>query len=412
MPPVETPVAHRTEPLADVAVIGTGAMGSGIAQVAAQAGHRVHLLDAVEGAADAAHQRLGAMLTRLASKGRITQEEADAATGRLSVASEVADLPACGLVIEAIREDLGDKRSLFAALADTQPSTTLLASNTSSLDIAAIAEGLDHPERVLGLHFFNPPPLMKLVEVIHGSHQDRAELRGAARQVLSTATELMRSWGKTPVSCTSTPGFIVNRVARPFYGEAQRMVAAGVADPATIDLALRDAGFRMGPLELTDLIGQDVNLAVGTSVWEQTGNDERYAPTDYQRDLVAQGRLGRKSGRGVFSYDESGRALDAAPDEELAARLTAADAPITTNPVARTVAMLVNEAVDLVARGEASADDVDTAMRLGTNYPRGPIDWGREIGLDVVADRLRELDRAFPGGRYRLSPALSDAESA
>ena len=375
-------------------------MGSGIAQVAAQAGCSVHLVDAVPGAAAAARERLAATLDRLAGKGRISRDDADAATARLTVTATVSDLPPCALVIEAIREDLADKRAIFTALAERQPADTLLASNTSSLDISAIADGIAHPGRVLGLHFFNPPPLMRLVEVVHGDQTDDA--------VLERATELMRAWGKTPVRCTSTPGFIVNRVARPFYGEAQRMVEAGVADPATIDYALRElAGFRMGPLELTDLIGQDVNLAVGTSVWEQTGRDERYAPTDYQRRLVQDGHLGRKSGRGVFTYDDTGRPQGVVPDEDLARRLVAG--PVVTNPVARTLAMLVNEAVDLVARGEASAEDVDTAMRLGTNYPRGPLEWGAEIGLDVVAAQLAELDAAFPGGRYRPSPALAPA---
>ena len=384
--------------LPSVAVIGAGAMGSGIAQIAAQAGHEVHLVDAFEGAATAAIERLASTLARLAAKGRITLAQADAATANLHVADSAADLPECGLVIEAIREDLLDKRALFAALAGSQPAGTLFASNTSSLDITAIAQGLPHPERVLGLHFFNPPPLMRLVEVIHGQQ--------TSDESLTAATDLMRAWGKTTVRCTSTPGFIVNRVARPFYGEAQRLVEAGVADAATIDLVMREVGgFRMGPMELTDLIGQDVNLAVGTSVWEQTGHDQRYAPTDLQRQLVADGRLGRKSGRGVFRYDGAGQPLDASPDRALAAAL--ATGPIVTNPVGRTLAMLVNEAVDLVARGEASAEDVDTAMELGTNYPKGPIAWGAEIGFDVIAAQLRQLDAAFPGGRYRPSPALS-----
>ena len=384
--------------LPSVGVIGAGAMGSGIAQIAAQAGHEVHLVDAFEGAATAAIERLASTLARLAAKGRITLAQADAATANLHVADSAAALPECGLVIEAIREDLLDKRALFAALAGSQPAGTLFASNTSSLDITAIAQGLPHPERVLGLHFFNPPPLMRLVEVIHGQQ--------TSDESLTAATDLMRAWGKTAVRCTSTPGFIVNRVARPFYGEAQRMVEAGVADAATIDLVMREfGGFRMGPMELTDLIGQDVNLAVGTSVWEQTGHDQRYAPTDLQRQLVADGRLGRKSGRGVFRYDGAGQPLDASPDRALAAAL--ATGPIVTNPVGRTLAMLVNEAVDLVARGEASAEDVDTAMELGTNYPKGPIAWGAEIGFDVIAAQLRQLDAAFPGGRYRPSPALS-----
>ena len=242
-----------------VGIIGVGAMGLGIAQVAAQAGHEVCLVDAVEGAAAAAQTRIGSTLASLATKGRITPVQADAARAHIHVAGSTADLPQCALVIEAIREDLADKRALFAALAGSQPAGTLLASNTSSLDIDGIAQGLLHPERVLGLHFFNPPPLMRLVEVIHG--------RATGHESLTAAEELMRTWGKTTVRCTSTPGFIVNRVARPFYGEAQRMVEAGVADAATIDFAIREmGGFRMGPMELTDLIGQDVNLAVRTSV--------------------------------------------------------------------------------------------------------------------------------------------------
>ncbi|MGZ4630957.1 MAG: 3-hydroxyacyl-CoA dehydrogenase NAD-binding domain-containing protein [Oryzihumus sp.] len=400
---MSSPARQTAVPHAPVAVVGAGAMGSGIAQVAAQAGHPVHLVDAVDGAAAAARDRLAATLQRLADRGKTTQDHAASATANLHVVDRPADLPACTLVIEAVREDLADKRALFAELAAHQPADTLLATNTSSLDVSAIAAGLDHPGRVLGLHFFNPPPLMRLVEVVHGEATDE--------DTLARATELVRAWGKTPVRCTSTPGFIVNRVARPFYGEAQRMVEAGVADPATIDLALREhAGFRMGPMELTDLIGQDVNLAVGTSVWEQTGRDPRYEPTGYQRRLVAEGRLGRKSGRGVFRYDASGQPLDAAPDEALAHQL--ATGPVVTNPVARTVAMLVNEALDLVDRGEATAEDVDTAMRLGTNYPKGPVAWGHEVGLDVIADQLRELDAAFPGGRYRLSPALAAAVRA
>ncbi len=394
--------ASGTQELDDVAVVGTGAMGTGIAQVAAQSGHPVHLVDTMPGAAEAARDRLATTLAKLASKGKITLEEADAATANLHVADHLGQVPPCLVVIEAIREDLGDKCQLFGELADHQPRETILASNTSSLDITEIASAIPDPERVIGLHFFNPPPLMRLVEIIHGDQHDDEESRASLR----TAEALMRVWGKTPVHCTSTPGFIVNRVARPFYGEAQRMVADGVADAATLDLALREhAGFRMGPMELTDLIGQDVNLAVGTSVWEQTGKDPRYEPTDFQRDLVAAGRLGRKSGQGIFRYDESGRPLDASPDAARADELVGG--PVETDPVARTLAMLVNEAVDLVARGEASVEDVDTAMKLGTNYPKGPFEWGREIGFDVVARQLAELDAAFPGGRYRPSPALT-----
>ena len=382
-----------------VSVVGAGAMGAGIAQVAAMAGHPVTLVDAVTGAAEAGVARIIGNLQRLEAKGRIDSARLEAVAERLRTATHVADLPASALVVEAVREDLATKQELFAILAAHQPAEAILATNTSSLDITAVATGTPHPERVLGLHFFNPPPVMRLVEVVHGAD--------TSDEVLTAATDLMVAWGKSPVRCTSTPGFIVNRVARPFYGEAQRMLMAGVADAATLDEALRRAGFRMGPLELTDFIGQDVNLAVGTSVWEQTDRDPRYEPAQVQRDLVAAGRLGRKAGEGVYRYAGDGKPLDADPDEARLAELVGG--PVETDPVARTVAMLVNEAVDLVHRGEASAQDVDTAMRLGTNYPRGPLEWGAEIGYAVVAEQLSALDRAFPGGRYRPSPALTEA---
>ena len=382
-----------------VGVIGAGAMGAGIAQVAASAGHVVTLVDAVPGAAAGGVEKVGAALSRLVDKGRLSADDAAAVLARITPVESIDDLPECGLVIEAVPEDLDLKRRILADLADRQPSTTVLATNTSSIDIDDIAAEVSDPERVLGLHFFNPPPVMELVEVVHG---DRT-----ARAFVEHVTTLMTAWGKTPVRCRSTPGFIVNRVARPFYGEAQRIVESGIADAATVDWALREkGGFPMGPFELTDFIGQDLNLAVGTSVWEQTGRDERYAPTAFQRDLVEAGRLGRKTGSGVYAYAADGSVDGAEPDIGLAERLVGG--PVATDPLARTLAMLVNEAVDLVARGEASAEDVDTAMRLGTRYPKGPIAWGREIGFDVVARQVAELDEAYPGGRYRPSPALTD----
>ena len=389
-------------PQAPVAVLGAGAMGAGIAQVAATAGHPVALLDAVTGAAEAAVARIIAGLQRQEARGRISSARLEEIVERITTVGPLGRLPACALVVEAVREDLQTKRELLATVAARQAPGTVLATNTSSLDITTIAAGIPQPSRVIGLHFFNPPPAMRLVEVVAGAE--------SSPEVLDEAAALMRAWGKTPVRCASTPGFIVNRVARPFYGEAQRMLEAGVADAATLDAALRSAGFRMGPLELTDLIGQDVNLAVGTSVWEQTGRDPRYEPTALQRDLVSAGRLGRKTGRGIYRYGPDGEALDAHPDEARLAELLAG--PLETDPVTRTVSMLVNEAVDLVDRGEASAADVDTAMVLGTSYPKGPIAWGREIGYAAVAERLRALDRAFPGGRYRPSPALTRGPDA
>ena len=390
------PMGADVDKLGPVGVIGAGAMGSGIAQVAASAGHPVFLCDAFEGAAERAQTRIAADLAKRATQGRITAEDAAAIAARITPVAAATHLPACIVVIEAIAEDLDAKSALFEELGRTQPATTILATNTSSLSIDAIAPAAAHPGRVLGLHFFNPPPAMKLVEVIRGETTTQA--------VLEAATALVVSWGKVAVRCASTPGFIVNRVARPFYGEAQRMVQEGVADAATIDACLRSAGFRMGPLELTDLIGQDVNLAVGTSVWNQTSRDPRYAPTPFQQGLVAAGHLGRKSGQGVYTYAADGTSPNNVPDEARVAELLVSG--VITNPVARTLAMLVNEAVDLVDRGEAGPADVDLAMTLGTGYPKGPIAWGREIGFLKVRDQLLELAATFPGGRYRPSPAL------
>lgn len=374
-----------------VAVIGAGSMGSGIAQVAAAAGHEVVLVDAAPGAAQKGLDGIRAGLEKRVAQGKADSADVDALLSRITLADDARALPECSLVIEAIVERLEAKQELFGTLAARQPADTVLATNTSSLSVGAIGEGIAHPERIVGLHFFNPAPVMRLVEVVRGPR--------TGEDTLTAVTDLVRAWGKTPVQCLSTPGFIVNRVARPFYGEAQRMAAEGLAEPAVIDAALRRAGFKMGPFELTDLIGQDVNLAVGTSVWEQTGHDPRYEPTDYQRDLVAAGRLGRKSGRGVYEYPAGPPAVDDAAVDALTT-------DVVHDPAARTIAMLANEAVDLVARGEATAEDVDTAMRLGTGYPRGPIEWGREIGFAEVADRLVELDARYPGGRYRVSPHL------
>ena len=507
------------QPGSPVAVIGAGTMGAGIALVAAQAGHPVRVLDVREGAAAAAVQALQDKLAALGAKGRIDADEARAASSRLSVADAVGDLAGCTVVIEAVAERLDVKQALFTEVEAVVGPDAVLATNTSSLSVTAVAAGLAHPGRVVGLHFFNPADRMRLVEVVRGDATEPA--------VVEAAVELARAWGKTPVVCTSTPGFIVNRVARPYYGEAQRMVEEGVADPATIDAILREAGgFPLGPFELTDLVGQDVNLAVSRSVWEQTFGDPRYAPTVFQQQLVDAGRLGRKSGRGVFSYGPDGKASGATPsteppraapdrvvlrhdeegdgfrvmsgflsrveaggvviervllDEEdlvdddvpgielpggallreasgelaseswtqdaagavlldwahdpascgRVALSASADCPpesvraavglcqaagvevslVGESPggvVARTVAMLVNEAVELVTRGEASAEDVDVAMILGTGYPSGPLQWGDRLeaaGVDVETV-LRELNSTFPTGRYRPSPTF------
>ena len=279
-----------------VGVVGAGAMGAGIAQVAAQAGHRVRLADSQPGAVERGIAAIGKDLRTMTARGRLSPPEADAALARVLPASLDA-FGECGLVIEAIVEDLDAKRSLFAGLEGSVNAQCVLATNTSSLSITAMAAGLRHPERVVGMHFFNPATRMKLVEVISGLETSDA----VAETVFATA----QGWGKQAAYAKSTPGFIVNRIARPFYGEAWRSYSEGAADPATIDAVARDCGgFPMGPFELMDLIGHDVNLAVSRSVFDATFGDRRYAPSLAQQELVRAGRLGRKTGRGVYDYRE------------------------------------------------------------------------------------------------------------
>lgn len=281
---------------AEVGVIGAGAMGAGIAHLAAQAGHRVNLFDTRMGAADQAKLKIGETLAALAAKGRLTRAEADAAIARITPVHALGDLVSAKLVIEAIVEDVDVKRKLLRELEVVVVPEAILASNTSSLSITALAAGLKHPGRVVGMHFFNPAPVLPLVEVVSGL--------ATQAETAAIIYETAKAWGKVPVHAASTPGFIVNRCARPFYAEALRLLAERAADPATIDTVMREAGaFRMGPFELMDMIGHDVNLAVTKSVWEAYFHDPRFTPSVIQQELVAAGFLGRKSGRGIYAYE-------------------------------------------------------------------------------------------------------------
>jgi 3-hydroxybutyryl-CoA dehydrogenase len=491
-------------PQTPVAVIGAGAMGAGIAQVAASAGHTVWLLDTRAGAAASAIDGIRAQFEKMAAKGKMTPDAAQAAGARLQAAGQLADLADAGLVVEAIVENLGVKQQLFKDLEAVVSEGCILASNTSSISITAIGAALASPQRLAGLHFFNPAPLMVLVEVVSGLATDLA----VANTLFATA----QAWGKTPVLAMSSPGFIVNRVARPYYAEALRVLAEGGADCATLDACCREAGgFRMGPFELMDMIGHDVNFAVTNSVWRAFFNDPRFLPSLVQQDLVDAGFLGKKSGRGFYSYQAGvdkplpateplqaapsdatlyghsllvqvlsarlkakgisfthvmeaqgdtlatvggatlcitdGRtatrrafetktpntvlvdlALDYAKATRLAVGVAAQCDPAAANAakgllqacgfavsqlqdipgliVMRTVTMLANEAADAVNQGVCDAPAVDTAMRLGVNYPCGPLAWANAMGLPQVSTVLANLAHTYGEDRYRTSPLI------
>jgi len=455
------------------AVIGSGIMGAGIAEVAASHGHPVLVYDIN---ADAISRAIEGIRTRLESRvarGKLSAQACEQTLQRLIPVTDIYALAAADLVIEAASEQMAVKKALFTELAAICPAKTLLTSNTSSISITAIAADVKHPERVAGLHFFNPAPVMKLVEVVSGL--------ATSGEVVEQLSELAVNWGKQPVRCQSTPGFIVNRVARPYYAEAWRALEEQVAAPEVIDAALRDgAGFPMGPLELTDMIGQDVNFAVTCSVFNAFWQERRFLPSLVQQELVLAGRFGKKSGQGVYNWRSEQPAvnwLDTVGDTwsainvqrrsdgvteidglllietqgETAQALAnrhgqpvvvvdrqegdvAVIAPAASNPASatqkavwylqqqgkrvlqvadypglliwRTVAMIVNEALDALQKGVASEQDIDTAMRLGVNYPRGPLAWGEQLGWQRLLILLENLQRHYGEERYRPSSLL------
>jgi 3-hydroxybutyryl-CoA dehydrogenase len=488
-------------------------MGAGIALVAATAGHEVGLFDSADGALEAATAEIEKRLEREVLKDRLTSAEAEAIDARIHPVASLTDLAGSGLVVEAIIEDLEVKRDLFRQLEEIVAPTAVLATNTSSLSVTAIAGALETPKRVVGMHFFNPPVVMPLVEVVRGA--------ASARDVVDDVVALAVAWGKTPVVCTSTPGFIVNRVARPFYGEALRVLQEGAAEAATIDAVVRDAGgFRMGPFQLMDLIGIDINLAVSKSVYEQTFHDPRFTPSGIQQSMVDSGRLGRKTNIGFYGYDHSdpgladgvavvapteravpsviavgdlghgsglverleaagvditrrpgappgghllvggtavvptdgrtatalqtsgafagrqvvvmdlardwataGRVAAATADQsdpgsplqdlaDVAAAASIAVAPVDDTPalvLMRIMAQLASVAADAAAVAVATASDIDLAMRAGTNYPEGPLEWTNRVGAATVVSVLDHMREHYGEERYRAAAALRRA---
>ncbi len=370
--------------VARVGVIGTGTMGAGIAQIAALGGYDTFVHDADPAALEAGRERLSGALVKGAERDRWSEAEATAADARIEAAPALADLAGCELLIEAAPEILELKRSLFSDLAAVCGPDTILASNTSSLRVTDIAIGVPGPERVVGMHFFNPPPLMKLVEIVAAD--------GSSERALTVATEVGERMGRTPIRAKDSPGFVANRLARPFTLESLRMLGDGVADAATIDRAVRAEGFRMGPFELLDLIGLDVNLTIARSFFAQGGEPERWRPNPIQERLVEEGKLGRKSGEGYYSY----------PREEVE------DGDLPEPPaeiVPRLFAQIANEAAFALEEEIASPADMDTAMRLGFNWPRGPIEIAAELGAGRAVELLDQL-RTEHGEAYEAAPRL------
>lgn len=369
-----------------VGIIGSGTMGSGIGQVAAMAGCEVYLYDANTEAGSRALKSIGDSLAKFVSKGKISPEDSKAAFGRIYIVEELKVLSEADLVIEAIIENLEIKKSVFKSLEEVVSKDCTIASNTSSLSITSLASSLKYPERFIGIHFFNPPVLMRLVEVT-SAVQTSPELR-------EKVGKMIKMWGKTVVFAKDTPGFIVNKVARPFYSEAIRIYEEGLASVAQIDSVMTHHGFRMGPFTLMDYIGHDVNYKVTESVWKAFFYDGRYKPSFTQLRLMEAGYLGRKSGRGFYDYNQPLTEVGEVPSK------------LSDDIFMRIISMLVNEAADTVYQNICTEEDVENAMKLGVNYPKGLLEWGKEIGYQRIVDYLDELHNIYGEERYRVSRYL------
>jgi len=371
-------------------VVGAGAMGGGIAQVLVEAGWEVLLYDTQDASLENGIARVRGVWDKLVEKDKINDAQRSAYNKQLSAAYVLREAAEVSLVIEAIYENLDAKRSVFTTLDDVVREDCILATNTSSLSVSSIAAGVKHPERLIGLHFFNPAPLMPLVEIVPGI--------ATAPEVVLACTQAVAQWGKVGVVAQDSPGFLVNRIARPFYGEALHLVEEGMADMATVDWAMTElGGFRMGPFALMDLIGHDVNYVVTETIWKQFYCDPRFRPSLSQKRLLEAGWLGRKSGRGFYDYRNGASLPEPTRDEVLGRAI-----------VDRVVAMLINEAADAVYRAIGSESDVETAMLKGVNYPKGLLAWGREWGWTKVRDQIEALRVRTGDPRYRVCPWIHD----
>jgi 3-hydroxybutyryl-CoA dehydrogenase len=371
-----------------IGVIGSGAMGSGIAQVAATASHNVIVYDNNQNSLTKAENNLKTSLHKLVEKQKINQDKQSEILSNIRFVSSLSELSNCDLVIEAIVENLSIKKNVFSEIEKLVKDTCVLATNTSSLSVTSIGAACTNPNRVIGIHFFNPATIMPLVEIIPGV--------ATTLNITTACKSLIESWGKVTVIAKDTPGFIVNRVARPFYSEALRIYEEGIATMSTIDWAMKEvAGFKMGPFELMDLIGHDVNYIVTETVWTQFYFDPKFKPSISQKRLLEAGFLGKKTGRGFYDYTENSIKKEPTKNADIAKTI-----------VKRILFMLINEAADTLYLNIASKEDIDLAMTKGVNYPKGLLKWADELGIDLIVKELTALKDFYEEDRYRISPLL------